>query len=122
VLKTILLVEDYADTRDLMKFLLEVILGYYVIEAANGLEAVEQAKSKQPDLILMDISMPVMDGIEATRRIKQLDGFADIPIIAVTGHTEKYQTDAIKAGIVEVVQKPVDIDELKPLVSSYLAA
>ncbi len=121
MLKTVLLVEDYQDTRELMRFLLEVILEHRVIEAVDGSEAVKQARQERPDLILMDISMPVMDGIEATRLIKQLDGFDDIPIVAVTGHSEKYQNEAIDAGVTEVIRKPVDIDDLKPLLSHYLA-
>ena len=120
VLKTVLLVEDYQDTRELMRFLLEIVLGYRVVEAVDGNEAVEQAKQEHPDLILMDISMPVMDGIEATRIIKQFEGLADIPIVAITGHSEKYQKEALKAGANEVIRKPINIDDLKPLVTSYL--
>jgi CheY-like chemotaxis protein len=122
VLKTVLLVEDYKDTRELMRFLLEIILGHRVTEAADGIEAVEQAKREHPDLILMDISMPEMDGIEATRLIKQLDGFENIPIVAITGHSEKYQKEALKAGVNEVVRKPVELDDLEPLLLSYLSA
>jgi CheY-like chemotaxis protein len=122
MLKTVLLVEDYEDTRELLRFLLEVILGHHVIEAANGCEAVNQAKRIHPDLILMDISMPVMDGIEATRLIKQLEGFADVPIVAITGHSDKYQKEALQAGVNEVVCKPVELEDLKPLVSHYLLA
>lgn len=121
VLKTVLLVEDYQDTRDLMRFLLEIILEHRVIEAVDGSEAVKQARQERPDLILMDISMPVMDGIEATRLIKQLEGFAEIPIVAITGHTEKYQIEAINAGVSEVISKPVDLDDLQPILSHYLA-
>ena len=121
VLKTVLLVEDYDDTRELMKYLLEDVLEHRVIEAIDGSEAVEQARLARPDLILMDISMPVMDGIEATRLIKQLDGYTDVPIVAITGHTEKYQNEAIKAGVTEVISKPVNLDDLRPILSHYLA-
>ena len=121
MLKTVLLVEDYDDTREMMKYLLEDVLEHRVIEAIDGSEAVEQARQVRPDLILMDISMPVMDGIEATRLIKQLDGYTDVPIVAITGHTEKYQNEAIKAGVTEVISKPVNLEDLKPILSHYLA-
>ena len=119
--KIVLLVEDYEDTRELMKFMLEVMMGHHVIEAVNGQEAVEQAKQERPDIILMDISMPVMDGIEATRLIKKLDGFDDVPIVAITAHSEEYQEEALNAGVNEVVCKPVDMDELQPVLSHYLS-
>lgn len=119
--KTVLLVEDYADTRELMKFMLEEVMGHHVIEAVNGLEAVEQARQERPDIILMDISMPVMDGIEATRLIKMLDGFDDVPIVAITAHSDEYQEEALNAGVNQVVCKPVDLEELQPVLSHYLS-
>lgn len=116
---TILLVDDSDDTREIMRFLLEA-LGYEVIEAKDGSEAVERTKDSQPDLILMDIAMPVMDGIEATSRIRELEEGKDIPVIAVTGHTNWYQEEALKAGCNKVMSKPLDHLSLEKVMNQYL--
>ena len=119
--KTVLIVEDYEDTRELIKFMLEV-LGLDVLEAADGQQAVDCTKTKHPDLILMDISMPVMDGIVATRIIRTLvdAGGANVPIVCLTAHGSSYGKEALAAGCNEVVSKPVDFETLKPIVSQYL--
>ena len=115
----ILLVDDSEDTRELMRFLLEA-LGYEVVEAANGSEAVECTKETHPDLILMDIAMPVMDGITATTKIRELEEGKNIPVIAVTGHTNWYQEEALKAGCNKVMSKPLDHSSLEKVMSHYL--
>src|SRR4028119_1011082 len=107
----ILLVDDSDDTREFMRFWLE-ILGYEVIEATNGSKAIECTKQSHPDLILMDIAMPVMDGITATAQIRELEEGKDIPVIAVTGHTNWYQEEALKAGCNKVLSKPLDHSSL----------
>ena len=117
--KTILIVEDYEDARDLMKFLIESY-GYDVIEAADGLEAIASFKALIPDLILMDISMPVMDGLTATKAIRKFEGEVKIPIIAVTAHGNLFYERAIEAGCNDLVIKPVDFDSLEPLLNQYL--
>src|SRR3982750_1578423 len=94
--KKVLVVEDYADTRTMMRYLLQHF-GYEVLEAADGQEAVDKTKANEPDLILMDISMPVMDGLTATQLIRKLDGFGKIPIIAVTAYGKSYYRQAIEA-------------------------
>ena len=118
--KTILIVEDYVDTRDLMKFLLEGC-GYKVREAADGQEAVESVKQNSPDLILMDLSLPVMDGLTATRIIRKCDGASKVPIIAVTAYGNSYYRKAIEAGCDDLINKPLDFDKLQPVLEQYLA-
>ena len=116
----VLLVEDFDDVRRMMRFQLQGE-GFDVVEAADGHEALEKAVTVKPDLILMDIAMPVMDGIQATRAIRQHAGLTDVPIIAVTAYGEFYNERAREVGCNAVVQKPVDVTELKPLVQQYLS-
>lgn len=117
--KTILVVEDYDDARYLIKVMLQM-LGHRVVEATDGREALEHVKKEHPDLILMDLSLPLVDGVTATRMIRELDGASDIPVVCVTAHSEKYREEAIKAGANMVVRKPVDLDDLKPILTQYL--
>jgi CheY-like chemotaxis protein len=117
--RMVLIVEDYEDTRIFMKFLIESY-GYRVIEAADGLEAIECLKSEFPDLILMDMAMPVMDGMETTRAIRKLKRGAEIPIIAVTAHGKSFYKKAIAAGCSDLIAKPVDFDSLETLLNQYL--
>lgn len=118
--KKILIVEDYAVNRSFVKFLLEEY-GYEVLEAENGLEAVESVRNQPPDLILMDLAMPDMDGLTAMEKIRQLDGMAKLPIIAVTAYGQLYHARAMKAGFDGFISKPFDPTILKPLLSQYLA-
>lgn len=118
--KKVLIAEDYEDTRSLMRFLLEGF-GYQVFEAADGEQAVATAKTEHPDLVLMDISMPVMDGLTATQLIRKFDGFADMPIIAVTAYGDSYYRRAIEAGCDDLINKPLDFDNLEPVLSQYLS-
>ncbi len=117
--KIVLIVEDYADTRTMMKFLLQRF-GYDVIEAADGQEAVDRAKENQPDLILMDLSLPVMDGLTATQIIRKVEGYGKIPIIAVTAYGNSYYRRAIEAGCDDLINKPLDFDKLEPILEQYL--
>ncbi|MDQ4123490.1 MAG: response regulator [Acidobacteriota bacterium] len=117
--KTILVVEDYDDTRELMRFMLE-IKGYLVDEADNGWAAVEYVKEKCPDLILMDVSMPDVDGITATALIKQDEERCHIPVVFVTAHADRYRDKALEAGGSEIITKPVDSTILYSVVSKYL--
>jgi CheY-like chemotaxis protein len=118
--KRVLVAEDYDDIRRMMKILLEC-RGYEVLEAADGFEAVKKAVSDNPDLILMDIAMPVMDGLQATQAIRQHDNLADVPIVAVTAYGDFYGDKAMDAGCNDVIQKPLDFGNLEPLVESYIA-
>ena len=118
--KTVLIVEDYADTRHMMKFLLQDF-GFEVFEAENGEEAVAQVKQFMPDLILMDLSLPIMDGLTATQIIRKVDGSSKIPIIAVTAYGKSYYRQAIEAGCDDLINKPLDFDNLEPILNQYLA-
>ncbi len=119
--KTVLIVEDYADTRTMMKFLLQRF-GYEVIEAADGQEAVDRAKENIPDLILMDLSLPIIDGFTATETIRKFEGYGKIPIIAVTAYGNSYYKRAIEAGCDDLINKPLDFDKLEPILEQYLSS
>ena len=107
-LKTILLVEDNEDNLVVYRTILEH-LGYRVVEARDGEEGVARAREQMPDLILMDISIPKMDGWEATQRLKADDATKAIPIIALTAHAlEEDRQKAIQAGCDGYLAKPVE--------------
>ena len=118
-MKKILVVEDVDFNRDLVVQLLED--RYQVIEAVNGQEGVEIAKQERPNLILMDLSLPVMDGWEATRRLKANDDLRSIPVIALTAHAMKGDEEkALDAGCEDYVVKPLDEDELLSKIKKHL--
>ncbi len=118
--KKILVVEDYEDIRSFMKYLLED-RGYQVYEAGDGIEAFDKFKQEHPDLILMDISMPQVDGLTATRAIRELEADGvHIPIIAVTAFGKLYYRKAIEAGCDELIDKPVDFDSIESVLHQYL--
>lgn len=119
--KTILVVEDYEDIRSFLKYLLEE-RGYQVCEARDGIEAFDKFKREHPDLILMDISMPEVDGLIATKAIRELEADGvHIPIIAVTAFGKLYYNKAIEAGCNELIDKPVDFDSIESVIHHYLA-
>ena len=116
----VLVVEDYEDTREFMKFLLQDY-GFDVSEATNGYEAIEAVKKQAPDLILMDISMPGMDGLTAARRIRETSGSRRPTIIAITAYGEAARTKALEAGCDASLSKPIDFEDLEPVLSRYLS-
>jgi CheY-like chemotaxis protein len=117
---TVLLVEDTEDNRFMMRRLLEMT-GYRVVEAMNGEEAVRLAEAESPQLILMDLSLPVIDGLAATRLIRKLPRFEVIPIIAVSAHdTSDFRMEAIQAGCNSYITKPIDFNELEQLIVQML--
>jgi two-component system cell cycle response regulator DivK len=104
--KRILVVEDQEDLRAILRAFLSAS-GYSVIEAVDGAESVAKAASERPDLVLMDIQLPVLDGYDATRQIKALPGFATIPIIAVSSIAMKGDEEKARAsGCDDYVTKP----------------
>ena len=106
----ILVVEDYPDTRTLLSSLLRS-KGYMVVESADGEEGVQLANRVNPDLILMDLALPQLDGVEATRQIRQPNAHAQTPIFAISAFaTSDVQQDALAAGCNEVFTKPLEIE------------
>lgn len=118
----VLLVEDTEDNRQMMRKLLEMS-GFQVVEAINGREAVEVASRIKPQVILMDLSLPFIDGLAATRQIRNLPGMKSVPIIAVSAHdTVDFHNDALAAGCDAYITKPIDYPELEDTVKSLMAA
>ena len=118
---TILLVEDTEDNRHMMKKLLEMS-GYRVLEATNGEEAVQVTSKESPELILMDLSLPIIDGLAATRLIRKLPAGNQLPIIAVSAHdTADFHADALAAGCDAYITKPIDYPELEEVVARLMA-
>lgn len=117
---TIMVVEDYDDTRVLLRKSLEA-LGYSVVEASNGQEAVDIADRARPDLILMDLDLPILDGIAATQCIRQKPELVSVPIVAVTAYPMSYShVKAFARGCDEYMRKPIDMTELERIVARYL--
>lgn len=111
----VLLVEDSEDNRLMMKRLVEMS-GYEVIEAVNGEQAVEIAQITVPDLILMDLSLPKVDGLAASRRIRRMPALKGVPIIVVSAHdTADFHSEALASGCNEYVTKPIDFGQLELL-------
>ena len=118
--RIVMVVEDFEDNRFMMRRLLEMS-GYHVLEAINGEEAVELAKRERPALILMDLSLPLLDGLAATRRIRLEKDLRDIPIVAVSAHdTADFHAEALAAGCNDYVTKPIDFDQLESLLRRLL--
>ncbi len=119
-MKRILVVDDNEDSRELVKKILKKH-DYEIIEAVDGEEAIAKAIAYRPDLILMDISIPKIDGYEATRRLKERADFKDIPIIAFTAHAMRGdQEKALQAGCDGYISKPINVRELPNQIKIYL--
>lgn len=116
-----LVVEDFEDSRFMMRRLLEMA-GHRVVEATDGEAAVELALVERPELILMDLSLPKLDGLAATRRIRQHRVLSHVPIVAVSAHDSAgSRTEALAAGCDEYVTKPIDFDQLSALLERLLS-
>jgi two-component system cell cycle response regulator DivK len=113
----VLLVDDYDDARDMLRFLLEA-RGYRTVEARDGHEAIRQAAAHRPDAIVMDIFMPNLDGLEATRRIKADPALNHIPIIACTARAEHVRVDPLFASC---LAKPCTPERVLAALSAALA-
>ena len=119
-MKTILVVDDNEDSRELVKKILKKY-GYEIIEAIDGEEAIAKAVAYRPDLILMDISIPKIDGYEVTKRLKARVDFKDTPIIAFTAHAMRGdQEKALQAGCNGYISKPINVREFHNQIKIYL--
>jgi len=119
-LKKVLVVEDDQDNREMIIKVLKHN-GYQVIDAVDGQEAIEKAKAEKPDLILLDLYLPKMDGYEATRRIKGDRDLRNIPIIALTAHAMKgSREEALAVGCDGYIPKPIDVRELPKQIEHLL--
>ena len=116
----VLLVEDVEDTRHFMRIELEE-QGFIVFEAENGQVAVDTATREKPDVILMDLTLPLMDGFTATKLIRQNNALKNVPIIAITAHKEDdFRADAKASGFDAYVTKPIDVNWLKGLIAGLI--
>ena len=117
---TILYVEDNVDNRNLIRRVLNSE-GYAMIEAVKAEQAIEKLETEQVDLILMDINMPDMDGYTLTAKIKEIEKFSKIPIIAVTANVMRGDREkSLQAGCDGYIQKPIDIDTLAQQVERFM--
>lgn len=117
---TIMVVEDNDDVRLMLKVGLE-FKGYRVVEASNGWDAVGLVSRERPDLILMDLRLPVLDGVEAACLLREHEDFRDVPIIAITGHdSEEARADVRDVGFDEYIMKPVELDNLESTIARLL--
>lgn len=117
----ILVVEDFEDTRQMIALELRS-RGYEVVEAADGRQALEAARRRRPDLVIMDLSLPVLDGLSAVYRMRETEAMCGVPVIACTAHGADIHLAAARAvGCDEYLTKPVDLGRLNELVSRLLA-
>lgn len=118
--RTVLVVDDFDDTRLLLRTWLER-RGFRVIEAENGLQAVDQAENESPDLIIMDMQMPQLDGLAATRRIRNLKSRGSVPIVAVSAYgADQFREQALAAGCNEYVSTPFEPATLEGIIRSLV--
>ena len=114
----ILIAEDSADGREMLTMLLS-LKGYDVVSAENGIEAVEVALAKRPDLILVDLELPKLNGIDVTRNLRRHANLKDTPIIIVSGHDPvRHRQTALEAGCTDYLLKPIDFDHLDTILIS----
>jgi CheY-like chemotaxis protein len=117
----ILIAEDFEENRVALKLILKHT-GFDVIEAEDGQQAVEAVRREEPDLVLMDITLPVIDGLQATREIRSDDKFERLPIIVVSAHdNEEIRREASEAGGSGYISKPIELEGLKKLIEDCLS-
>lgn len=118
--KKILVVDDNQDSRELVVKVLKN-KGYEMVEAADGEEAIEKAIAERPNLILLDISIPKLNGYEVTQKLKGMEEFENIPIVALTAHAMKGdRMKALEAGCEGYITKPINVRELPAQVKSFI--
>ena len=116
----VLVVDDYEDTRRMIRQMLE-LQGCRVVEAVDGEEAIARAQSDPPDLVLMDLNMPVLDGFNATFRIREYERTRDVPVVALTAYdTNEFRAAASAVGCCDYVVKPIDLERLAALLERTL--
>ena len=116
----VLLVEDHDDTRFMLEYLLQ-IRGCRVVLAADGEMAVSIAESQCPDLILMDTNLPRLDGLAATRRIRQLAALREVPIVFISGYAHpSFRAEALETGGNDLIVKPFEIRQLEKVLERHL--
>jgi two-component system cell cycle response regulator DivK len=118
--KKILVVDDNQDSRELVVKVLKN-KGYEMVEAVDGEEAIEKAIAERPNLILLDISIPKLNGYEVTQKLKDMEEFENIPIVALTAHAMKGdRKKALEAGCEGYITKPINVRELPAQVKSFI--
>jgi CheY-like chemotaxis protein len=123
--QTILIAEDQEDAREMMRIFLEG-QGYEVVEAANGRDAIDLAKVEDPDLILMDLNMPEVDGLSAVREIRSFERLRNVPVIANSANGNYgmglfQNIESLGTGYIEYIPKPINFDYLIDLINSLLS-
>ena len=117
----ILVVEDNDDSRSMFVIILQRFYGYETIEAATGSEAVEKAIAEKPDLILMDLGLPDISGVDAAKAVKKNPTTEHIPIIAYTAWPSRiWKTKALNAGMVDYLEKPVHMELIKETIEKFI--
>jgi CheY-like chemotaxis protein len=117
---TVLVIEDYADTRQLIATVLRQD-GFHVIEAEDGVEGLLKAGASYPDLVIMDLALPEMDGVEIARRIHQMPKLCRTPIFVISALlTKEIEADARAAGCTKLFSKPFDIETLRSQVRAFV--
>lgn len=118
--RTVLVVDDFDDTRLMLRTWLEK-RGFRVVEAEDGFAAISQAETQAPDLIIMDLQMPQLDGLAATRQIRSLKKMAHVPIVAVSAYgAEQFRELALAAGCDDYVSTPFEPDSLESIIRSLI--
>jgi CheY-like chemotaxis protein len=119
-IRTILVVDDFDDNRLLLRIWLER-RGFRVVEAENGLEAINRATSETPDLIIMDMEMPRLDGLSATRRIREVPALSKVPIVAVSAYgSDQFRELALATGCDEYVSTPFEPTALETIIRTLI--
>jgi CheY-like chemotaxis protein len=116
---TVLIIDDDQRVLDLMTEALGMA-GHTVLAASSGVRGIERARTEAPDVVLMDMAMPEMTGVEAVQRLREDPSTRKIPVVALTGGTSLAAAELIKAGCIGYIAKPVGIDELQRLVAGFL--
>jgi CheY-like chemotaxis protein len=119
--KRILVVEDVEDSRAILVLILQRYCGYETIEAVTGMEAIEKAIAEKPDLIVMDLGLPDITGVDAAKTLKGNPSTAHIPIIAHSAWTKiQWQQAALNAGMVKYLEKPVAKELMKQTIAEFV--